>query len=177
MFVGRILGDKGIREFVGASENVRACYPQVRCQILGSIDIGNPTAIPKQELEEWIKRGIVEYLGSTEDVRPHIKNSDCVVLPSYREGTSRVLLEACAMGRPVIATNTPGCSGVVVDRKTGLLCKVRDSQDLAEKMVTMINMSKEERVVMGLSGRKYIESKFDEKVVIRHYITAIDQCV
>ena len=177
LFVGRVVGNKGIREFVGASEKVRARYPQVHCQILGWIDFGNPTAIAEQDLEEWVKRGTVEFLGSAEDVRSHIRNSDCVVLPSYREGTPRVLLEACAIGRPVIATDTPGCSRVVVDGITGLLCKARDSNDLAEKMVRMIEMSVEERVAMGLSGRQYVEEKFDEKIVIKQYIDAIDKCV
>ena len=177
LFVGRVVGNKGIREFVGASEKVRARYPQVHCQILGWIDFGNPTAIAEQDLEEWVKRGTVEYLGSAEDVRSHIRNSDCVVLPSYREGTPRVLLEACAIGRPIIATDTPGCSRVVVDGITGLLCKARDSDDLAEKMVRMIEMSVEERVAMGLSGRQYVEEKFDEKIVIKQYIDAIDKCV
>ena len=177
LFVGRVVGNKGIREFIAASEKVKTKYPQVHCQILGWIDFGNPTAIVEQDLEDWVRRGTVEYLGSTEDVRSHIRNSDCVVLPSYREGTPRVLLEASAIGRPIIATDAPGCSRVVVDGITGLLCKTRDSDDLAEKMRKMIEMSMEDRVAMGLSGRAHVEETFGEEVVIKQYVDAIDRYV
>ena len=117
--------------------------------------------------------GGVTYLGSTRNVKEHLLDADCVVLPSYREGLARVLLEASATGRPVIATRVPGCQDVVEDGITGLLCRPRDSQDLVEKMQMMLSFSVNERQRMGRCGRQRIEREFDERIVVGHYLQAI----
>jgi glycosyltransferase involved in cell wall biosynthesis len=120
-------------------------------------------------------KGYVKYLGVSNDVRNEIANADCIVLPSYREGTPRTLLEAAALGRPLIATDAIGCRDVVEDGKNGYLCKPRDHRNLAEKMEKMLSLSFDERFQMGLRGREKIEREFDEKIVIQKYITAIQR--
>ena len=118
---------------------------------------------------------MVEYLGDTDDVKFFIQESYCVVLPSYREGTPKVLLEAAAIGRPIITTNVEGCKEVVDDGVNGYLCNVRDANDLAEKMNTMINMDFKDIEKMGSMGRKKMEREFDEKIVINQYMSEVNQ--
>ena len=108
-------------------------YPKTKFKIIGPSSIENRSAISSLEIKEWKKQNIVEYFGEVEDVREYIRDSSCVVLPSYREGTSRVLLEASALGRPIIASNVPGCKEVVLDEASGFLCRVKDVLDLYEK--------------------------------------------
>ena len=124
-------------------------------------------------MENWISEGIVDYLGETSDVRKHIAQSDCVVLPSYREGTPRSLLEAAAMNKPIIASDVVGCREVVDDEENGFLCKPYDSLDLFHKMKKMIELNACEREIMGIKGRKKMEIFFDEKIVIQKYKNVI----
>jgi glycosyltransferase involved in cell wall biosynthesis len=117
---------------------------------------------------------LVEYLGASDDVRPHIAASDCVVLPSYREGLPRTLLEAAAMAKPLIATDVPGCRHVVEDGVNGYLCQVRDARSLADAMLRLVRLSADERTRLGLAGRARIEAEYDERLVISRYLTAIE---
>ena len=126
-------------------------------------------------MEKWVKNGIITYLGVSDNVSEIIKNSDCVVLPSYREGLSRVLLEAASMAKPIITTDTPGCRDVVDDGINRFLCNVKDSKDLANKMEKMLNLSEDERIKMGKAGREKIIKEFDEKIVIEKYLKAIQE--
>lgn len=173
LLIARLLWDKGVGEFVEAARIVRRQYPQARFQLLGFLDVANRTAVPRSQVETWAAEGIVEYLGTAEDVRPSIAAADCVVLPSYREGLPRVLLEAGAMARPVIAADVPGCRHVVADGENGLLCAVRDPVSLADKMVRMIAMGAHERARMGARGREMVERDYDERLVIDRYLEAI----
>ena len=126
-------------------------------------------------MDELVASGIT-YLGTSDDVRVEIAQADCIVLPSYyREGTPRTLLEAAAMGRPIITTDAVGCREVVDDGENGYLCKVRDSGDLAEKMVRMLSLSPGQRAEMGQRGRAKMVAEFDEKIVIRKYLAAIEE--
>ena len=115
----------------------------------------------------------MSYAGSCDDVRPHIPSADCVVLPSYREGAPRTLIEASAMARPVIATRVPGCTAVVSEGVTGLLCKVRDAASLAQAMQIFLAMTAPERETMGNSGRKKMEQEFDQVRVVETYMGSI----
>jgi glycosyltransferase involved in cell wall biosynthesis len=125
-------------------------------------------------MAEWVAEGVVNYLGSSDDVRKEIAMSDCVVLPSYyREGTPRSLLEAAAMGRPIITTDAIGCRDVVDNGVNGYLCNPRDAEDLAGKMAQFLAMSNEARIEMGLAGRAKIAREFDENIVIERYLDAI----
>lgn len=175
VLVARLLWDKGIGEFVEAARVVRSHRPDVRFQLLGFLDVENRTAVDRASVERWVADGVVEYLGATQDVRPFIAAADCVVLPSYREGTPRTLLEGAAMGRPLIATDVPGCREVVEDGRNGLLCNVSDAADLAEKMLEFIDMPPAERAHMGRAGRAKMEREFDERIVIDRYLEVIEQ--
>lgn len=175
LLVARLLWDKGVGEFVEAARIVRRHRPEARFQLLGFLDVENRTAVDRASVERWVAEGVVDYLGATDDVRPFIAAADCVVLPSYREGTPRTLLEGAAMGRPLIATDVPGCREVVEDGRNGLLCNVRDATDLAGKMLELVDMSPAERARMGRAGREKVEREFDERIVIDSYLEVIDE--
>ncbi|MGN6103563.1 MAG: glycosyltransferase family 4 protein, partial [Kofleriaceae bacterium] len=130
LFVGRLLRDKGIGEFAEAAARVRARHPDARFQIVGWID-PNPESVSRADLDRWIAAGAVEYLGATDDIRPHLRAAHALILPSYREGTPRSVLEAMSMGRAVITTDAPGCRETVVHGESGLLVPVGDAGALA----------------------------------------------
>ena len=169
VLIGRLLWDKGVGEYVEAARMLRAQYPQARFQLLGPVGVDNPSAITQADVDGWRKEGIVEYLGEAHDVRPVIAHADCVVLPSYREGVPRTLMEASAMGRPIVATNVPGCREVVTDNVTGLLCEAKNAGNLAAKLAQVIEMSEDERRAMGLRGREKVTAEFDEALVVERY--------
>jgi glycosyltransferase involved in cell wall biosynthesis len=173
LLMARMLWDKGIGEYVGAARQVRRLYPDTKFGLLGFLDVQNHSAISREQMDAWIQEGGIEYLGVTNDVRQAISESDCVVLPSYREGISRTLLEAAAMGRPIVTTDTVGCRDVVEDGVNGYLCRSRDSDDLAKKLIQIIKLSPTERKAMGLRGRHKVECEFDEQLVISHYFEVI----
>lgn len=175
LLVGRLLGDKGIREFVEAARSLRSRHPDWRFQLLGPIDKGNRSGIAKPELDRWMDEGTIDYLGRTDDVRPYIAASTAVVLPSYREGLPRSLLEAAAMARPLIATDVPGNRRIVEHGINGLLCAVRDPASLAEAMTSIGLMEADQREAMGRAGRAMAEREFDEGRVVRAYLDAIGQ--
>lgn len=173
LFIGRILGDKGVRELAEAARDLSSEHLDIRVQLLGPIDEGNRTSIPRTELESWVRDGVIEYLGAADDVRPFIAKATAVVLPSYREGLPRSLLEAGAMGRPLIATDVPGCRDVVHDGVNGFLCAVRDPASLEQCMRRFAALTVEERAAMGSQSRRKIEAKFNEEVVIGAYLGAL----
>lgn len=175
LLIARMLWDKGIGEYVEAARQVRRDFPRAEFALLGFLGVQNPAAISRQQIQAWVDEGVVNYLGETNDVRPFIAESDCVVLPSYREGTSRTLLEAAAMSRPIITTDAAGCREVVLDGTNGFLCQVRNGDDLAEKMFRMIRLTPEERAEMGRRGREKIEREFDERIVIQKYLETIQE--
>ena len=175
LLIARMLWDKGIGEYVEAAKIVKQKYTNVEFLLLGPTGVDNPTAISKEQIQKWVDEGIVKYLGVTDDVRNEIAKADCIVLPSYREGTSRVLLESAAMTKPIITTNVPGCKEVVDDGVNGYLCKVKNAKDLADKMRKMINLSEEERIKMGKAGREKVINEFDEKIVINKYLRTIEE--
>jgi glycosyltransferase involved in cell wall biosynthesis len=144
-------------------------YPFARFQLLGPLNVDNPSALTRADVDAWQQEGIVDYLGETHDVRPVIAAADCVVLPSYREGVPRTLMEAAAMGRPVVATDVPGCREVVEHGVNGLLCEVRNVESLAAQLARMLDMSDAERRAMGQRGRQKVASEFDERLVIERY--------
>lgn len=173
LFIGRLLYDKGIREYVDAVKLLKNKYPKTKFSILGPLYKNNATAISKETLTDWTNNGEIIYLGHTDRVEEIMKDVDCVVLPSYREGLSKVLIEASSMGLPIVTTDVPGCRDVVIDDVTGFLCKVKNSIDLANKMEKMLLMSSKERMKMGYYARKRAVEVFDEKIIIGHYKEAI----
>jgi glycosyltransferase involved in cell wall biosynthesis len=173
LLVGRMLRDKGVEEFAEAARLVRQQLPSVEFQLLGFVDPANPNSVPLARIEQWQSEGLLRFLGKTDDVRTYLAQADCVVLPSYREGVPRSLLEAAAMARPLIATDVVGCREAVDDGSNGFLCRAQDGADLADKMLRMLAMSHRERVAMGLAGRRKMEAQFDEQIVIQRYLGAL----
>ena len=187
LFIGRTLGDKGLLELVqamrllgeqhtgpaAADADALSATPTPRLLILGPDGGTNPTAIAPSLLAQWRQDPQLELLGPTDDVRPYIRRADCVVLPSYREGTPRSLLEAAAMGKPLIATDVPGCRQVVQDGQNGYLCQAKDPHDLARAMRQLMQLPVEKRLAMGQASRKLAEDVFDENRVVQHYLDAL----
>lgn len=196
LFIARLVKDKGLTEFVQAARTLSAkgyglgvtkeqkdiehgigdqVWNDVEAEfnILGSYYPGNPTAITEEEMKVWEEEGSVKYIGTSDDVQSVISKSDCVVLPSYREGLSRVLLEAASMAKPIITTDVPGCREVVDDGISGFLCGVKDANSLVEQMKKMIMLSDEERIEMGRRGREKVVKEFDESLVIEKYKEAL----
>jgi glycosyltransferase involved in cell wall biosynthesis len=138
------------------------------------MDSDNPSAIPHAELGAWVHDGLIEYLGFCEDVRPHLRAATCVILPSYREGMPRSLLEGAAMGRPLIATNVAGCKETIVQGTNGFLCEARDADSLAAAMRSILESSPASLAEMGANSRQLIEEKFSEKGVISRYLQVIE---
>ena len=165
-----MLWDKGVGEFVAAARRVRQTFPGCRFVLLGFADVANPSAISRQQLDAWSAEGVVSVCPPVDDVRPWLAQADCVVLPSYREGVPRTLLEAAACARPVITTDAPGCRDTVVHGQTGFLCRVRDADDLAARMLDFIALPAAQRQQMGMSGRAFVEAHFDEREVIDRYL-------
>lgn len=133
LMIARLLRDKGVYEYVEAARQVKRAQPQARFVLIGPFD-PNPAAVKPAEVEAWVREGVIEYGGAVDDVRPHIAGCHVFVLPSYREGTPRTVLEAMAMNRPVITTNVPGCRETVTHGLNGLLVQARSSGELARAM-------------------------------------------
>jgi len=158
LLIGRLLVAKGVREYAEAGLTLLSGRVDCRVQIAGFLDDG-PDSISQNELDHW-KAGGIEFLGSLDDVRPALTQASIYVLPSYREGTPRTVLEAMATGRPVITTDAPGCRETVVDGKTGLLVAVQDVAALLKAMEKLADDGVL-RSKMGAAARKYCEEKYD----------------
>ena len=172
LLIGRLISEKGVREFVEAASEVKKGWPNARLQLLGDFASG-PRAIGRDELDRWVDDGVVEYLGASPDVRPFIAEADCIVLPSYREGLPRSLLEGAAMGRPLIATDAPGCRDLVEPEVTGYLCEVRSGPSLAEAMEKFARLSPDERAAMGRQARQMVQDRFSDERVNEAYLQVL----
>jgi glycosyltransferase involved in cell wall biosynthesis len=173
LLISRLISDKGIFEYIEAVKQLKRSGINAHFQLLGPLDPEHKRGIKPALIEDWINTGTIEYLGTTDDVRKFIDLADCVVLPSYREGTPRTLLEAASSSKPMIATNVPGCNNVVVHNVNGLLCKLKDAEDLADKMREMVGFEDEKLQKFGTNGRAKIEAEYDESVVINKYLAAL----
>lgn len=174
LFVGRLIGDKGIREFIEAANKLSKTNPLLEFLIVGEIGYRNRTSIPRAQLEKWLKNPQIKFLGKQDDMEQVYRSVDIIVLPSYREGLSKSLIEASAMRLPIITTNVPGCKEVVEEGRNGFLCKVKEANDLLEKMDKMIQLTEKQRLDMGNYSREKAEKEFDEKIVIKEYINKIN---
>jgi glycosyltransferase involved in cell wall biosynthesis len=173
LMISRIIKDKGVLEYVGAARELKQVWPHARFQLLGNAKSENRTAIDALTVQSWHEEGVIEYLGTTDDVRPFIAASNCIVLPSYREGAPRALIEAAAMARPVIATDVPGCRSVVEDEITGFLCRERSVASLVNACRKFLTLPLGRQAAMGRAGRMKIEREFDQKRVVNEYRKAI----
>jgi glycosyltransferase involved in cell wall biosynthesis len=173
LMIARLLRDKGVIEFVEAARQVKAAHPEARFQLLGATGSENRTAIDSATVDAWVAEGVVEYLGTTNDVRPAIAAAACVVLPSYREGAPRTLIEAAAMARPLIATDVPGCRAVVDHDISGFLCEVRSADSLAQALERFLALTPKEREGMGRAARAKLEREYDQALIVEAYRAAL----
>ncbi len=171
LLIARLLKDKGIREFVNAAAVLKEKYSNISFKLVGWLD-ENPSCITAEELKLWQEQGTIDYMGRLSDVRPAIKGSSVYVLPSYREGTPRTVLEAMAMGRPVITTNAPGCKETVINGENGFLIPVKNVAQLVTAMEKFVN-SPEIIPVMGGKSLKLVVDKYDVKKVNQTIIEAM----
>ncbi|MGE6481108.1 glycosyltransferase family 4 protein [Psychrobacter namhaensis] len=171
LLIARLLGDKGVREYAQAAKIIKEKYPQAQFDLVGWID-DNPDAIEQQELDNWINEGLFNFWGKLDDVKPAIAVSSIYVLPSYREGTPRTVLEAMAMGRPIITTDAPGCRETVIDGYNGYLVPVKAVEALAAAMERFI-VNPELIIEMGKASRQLVEEKFDVDAVNQSMLEAM----
>ena len=159
LMIARFLGDKGIREYADAARRVKAIHPNVTFSLVGWID-DNPDAIKNEELDKWVAEGIIEYQGRLSDVRPSIMDCSVYVLPSYREGTPRTVLEAMSMGRAIITTDAPGCRETVTHGVNGFLVPIKNVESLVSSMLYYVE-NPVQLTIMGAASRAIAEDKYD----------------
>jgi glycosyltransferase involved in cell wall biosynthesis len=175
LLISRMLYSKGIELLYSAAKKIyENGNLNISIQLLGEVGINNSDAIPASHIQQWVKEPFIEYLGMTDDVRPFVEKSHCIILPSfYREGTPRSILEGLAMGRPIITTDMPGCRTTVIDGENGYIVPSQDVDSLEEKMKQIMKLDYSDLTRMGVRSRQLAEDKFDEKIVIQKYIEAI----
>jgi len=174
LLVSRMIWEKGIAEYVKAAEEIKKVYPNVEFSVLGFLDVENPSAITKSQMDKWVNEGNIRYLGYSDNVDEFIHNADCIVLPSYYpEGTPKVLLESGSCGKPIITTDTVGCRNVVDHGVNGYLCEPRSWEDLKLKMEMFLKLEHDARVEMGRESREKIVREFDDKIVINKYLNLL----
>lgn len=173
LMIARLLGDKGIREYAEAAKVVKDKYPDVFFDLVGWIDDGNPDSIDKIELDKWLQDNLFKYWGLLNNVKPAISNCSVYVLPSYREGTPRSVLEAMSMGRPIITTDAPGCRETVINGVNGYLVNPKSVDDLVKAMENFIN-NPDSISKMGENSRQIAENKFDVQSINRKMLQAMN---
>lgn len=173
-FIGRLLYDKGIREFVEAARQIKANLQDVAFWVVGELDAENPATIDKDDLIKWVEEDIIYYHGFVKDVRPIIAESDCIVLPSYREGLPRIILEGMSMSKPVITTLSAGCSETVDVGLNGFLVEIRNVEALKEAFIHFMHLSYQQRSAMGMAGRDKAINEFDDKKIAIEIFNLVD---
>lgn len=172
LFVGRLLHDKGVRELLQAVDILKKEGRNLRLELVGDVDEGNPASLSLEDTQRWDKSH--RYAGPQKDLRPFYARARAVVLPSYREGLPRVLLEALSMARPVVASDVPGCREPAREGRTGCLAEARSAKSLAAAMGRLMDLPEEERRALGRNGREMVEREYAEEVVVRKYLKLIE---
>ena len=175
LFIGRIIADKGIYELIESARIIKKEYSNVTFILMGMLGVKNKTSISKNEVDNWINEGLIEFIPFQDDIRSFLGDSDLVVLPSYREGTPKTLIEAASMGKPLIATDVPGCREVVQDGINGFLCQVKSPVSLADAIKKFIELDYSYKIEMGLKSRELAEQKFDVHKVNNCYINELNK--
>jgi glycosyltransferase involved in cell wall biosynthesis len=173
LVLARVIIEKGIREFAEAARLVKTEFPEAKFLVVGNLDETHSRSISQREVNDWEKKGLIDYFSHRDDIANLITEAEVLVLPSYREGTPRSLLEGAAMGRPLITTDVPGCREVVEHEVNGYLCEVKSASSLAEMCIKYLCLSQKEKWQMGKKSRELAEMKFDEKYVISAYLDKI----
>ena len=172
-FIGRLIKDKGILEFLNAAQKILKTTDNSVFYVVGTLDSANPSSIARSLLQQYVQPGKIEYLGESDDIIYQLNNADFVVLPSYREGLSKALLEAASMSIPMIASDVPGCREIVLDEVTGFLCRPKDVDSLVFAMEKAISLSSRDRTKMGENAREKIISEFSNKQVADEYLQCL----
>lgn len=168
LFIGRLMKDKGIEEYLKVAEKLTKEHSNLEFQILGSFEEEKYKDIIKQN-----KNNKIKYLGTSSDIRNEIRYVDCIVNPSYHEGMSNVLLEGAAMGKPLLASNIPGCREIIDDGENGFLFESKSTKSLKEVIIKFINLNDEKKRIMGQNSRIKVEKEFDRDIVINQYLKII----
>ena len=167
--ISRFLINKGVIEFIESSKTLKIKYPKIIFRLVGSLDSGNPESLNQDQLEILKKDKNLEIIENSKDIISIINQSEIIVLPSYREGLPKVLLEASACEKPIVTTNVPGCRDIVLDKITGMLAEPYNSLDLANKIEYLV-LNKALRLQMGINGRKRVKEKFSIDYVISSHL-------
>jgi glycosyltransferase involved in cell wall biosynthesis len=169
LFPARLLADKGVFEFLAAARLLKSKGVQARFALAGLVDADNPTSVTSAQLEAWAAEGVVENWGYRADMPQVLASATLVVLPSYREGLPKALIEAAACGRAVVTTDAPGCRDAIESGLTGLLVTVRDSDALA-KTIELLLTNSQQRLAMGVAARRLAEREFDVNAVVEKHL-------
>lgn len=172
----RLLADKGVYEFHKSARILKEKYPDIRFVLVGDIDLDNPASLTEQELNEWVRKGDLEWWGYQSNMPEVLSQATIVVLPSYREGMPKVLLEAQALGRPIVTTDVPGCREAIENGKTGFLAKVKDEHSLANSIEKLIS-SEELCLEFSRNARILAEQKFDIEQVVKTHMNIYENLV
>lgn len=176
IMIARVLYDKGYSQYVEVADRIHKERDDVKFILAGDIDEAYPNHVPKEVIENDVRKNKIDYIGYHSDIYDIIKQTDCVVLPSYyNEGLSRVLMEGLAMSKPIITTDIPGCKETVEDGINGYLCKPNDVDSLYIAIKKFLNLSPDEKMRLGFAGRKKAEEVFDIKKVIMIYHSITDK--
>ncbi|MCQ8212120.1 glycosyltransferase family 4 protein [Cetobacterium somerae] len=174
LMISRLLWNKGFKEYAEAAKNIKLKYKNVEFQLLGGYSNEDPLGVPEEEVKKYIDNKILNYLGTTDDVRKIIKDVDCVILPSfYREGMPRVLLEAASMEKIIITTDNVGCKEVVEDEYNGYLCQIKSAEDLEKKIEKVLKLSNKNRIQMGKNSRILVKKKYDIEIIKNIYLEKV----
>ncbi|MFT4738308.1 MAG: glycosyltransferase involved in cell wall biosynthesis [Cyclobacteriaceae bacterium] len=177
VMLSRLIIEKGVYEFAEAARLVKAIRVDTKFALVGEHDVSHSRSVALKALDAWQQDDLIQYFGHSDDVKTFIADCEALVLPSYREGTPRALLEGAAMGRVLIASDVPGCREVVLDEYNGYLCKAADAKDLASVMIRFLDLSTEAKNTLGQNSRLLVEKKFDEKLVVKSYLDKIQDLV
>jgi glycosyltransferase involved in cell wall biosynthesis len=177
LFAGRLLWDKGIRELAEAAKIIKKKYPNIAFILAGYIHEKDPNHVSKATIEAWEAEHLFQYMGAMTDIRIAIDYADVVILPSqnYGEGVPRILLEAAAMEKPILASNIAGCKEVVIDGMNGFLFDITDVTNLVETIEKILNTSEQQRKEMGRKGRRLVQEKFESTLVVKQYINTLQK--
>lgn len=175
LMISRLIVEKGVRDYIDAIKIIKKSRIDVIFRLVGNLDSTHKRSITREELDSWIKEGLIEYQEHLPDVRKEIALANVVVLPSYREGTPRTLLEGGALGRALLASDVPGCRHVVKHGENGFLFEAKNPTSLVEAIKCYLNLSDESKLKMSLESRKIVEKKFDERIVIEKYNRKIEE--
>ncbi|UUV18856.1 glycosyltransferase family 4 protein [Fusobacteria bacterium ZRK30] len=171
LFIGRISYEKGAEIYIEAAKLIKKEYKNIEFQMIGGIQKENKSSLSLKMLEKYEKQGVIKYLGVTNTIKENIRNSDCIILPTYyREGVPRSLIESAAMAKPIITTKNVGCKDIVSDGYNGFLAEVKSVESLVEKIEKFLKLNSEERKKMGKNGRSKVEKEFDVNIILGKYL-------